>query len=266
LRPADPVAALRAQGFVRVQELSHRAPDGRLMRALLLEEGEGATRHRAVVVVLGGPAGTSGRPVYQVEHAWARLVSLGDVDRDGTLDLVVRAGNGGACWTCSWIEAVSLPASGSPSPMVPPQTFQSLDDLDGDGVPEGIQVEDGWEVYEGLPRSCSPRVDRIFQRVRGSWVEASRRFPGYYRQNVAELEKTLGQPPAGGDEPDDRELGGLISLLLNRRKLGEEATAWAAFEARIAARLAGLSAEEGETRTRIESLVAALQRDLRLRP
>jgi hypothetical protein len=248
-------------GFKAAGELKREWPALGLVTATLLEEGDGLARHRARLIV---STGGGNRVLLDQEYAYATLVSLEDVDHDGTLDVVVRAGNGGDCVNCSWMEAKSI-ATDRVSDLVPPGKYQDLVDIDHDGVAEAIAIDPRWEYYEGLCRTCSPRIERIFRRKGGAWVEASREFSAFYHGRVRALEEDLSRAAkASPGEWDDQQLGTLLSIMLYRRQLGEDAEAWKHFEQQMLQWRDGMSPQESEAQARITGLISALKRDLKL--
>jgi len=258
----DALVPFLKQGYREAQAMVHEDAHLGTVHAVLLEEGEGAARHRNVLCVFATRSGAT-KLIHQAEYAWATLERFADVDHDGKLDLVVRAGNGGNCWACGWVEAVSLGPDHA-DVLIPPERFQQLEDLDGDGTLEAIATDARWEFFEGLCHACSPRVERIFRRRKGEWVEASSEFPAYYQRSLealtAQLERQARENTADWDE---YQLGTLISILLNRTQLGERAPAWKAFTDRIAAWKKRLGPDEDEARARLDTIVSALQRELK---
>lgn len=262
---ADRDAALAPylkQGFRESQALAREDTALGSVHAVLLEEGEGVARHRSVLFVFA-TRGAERTLLHQAEYPWATLERLADIDGDGRLDLVLHAGTGGNCWTCGWVEALTLTPAGA-RPLIAPERFQSLEDIDGDGKLEAIEADARWEFYEGLCHACSPRVERIHRLTGTGWTECSQAFPGYYRKSIATLEKQLDQQAAHSTDWDDYQMGTLISILLNRVQLGEKDDAWKAFHAKVQAWRARLTKDEVEGRARIDALVEALKRDLKL--
>jgi hypothetical protein len=251
------------QGFRESQALAREDTELGSVHAVLLEEGDGVARHRAVLFVFA-TRGDQRTLLHQAEYPWATLERLADIDADGKLDLVVHAGTGGNCWTCGWVEAFTLTPAGART-LIAPERFQSLEDVDGDGKLEAIESEAKWEFYEGLCHACSPRVERIHRLTSSGWNECSEAFPDYYRTSVATLEKQLEQQASHNSADwDDYQMGTLISILLNRVRLGEKDEAWKAFQARVQAWRARLTKDEDEGRARIDAILDALRRDLKL--
>lgn len=242
------------QGYHEGQSIARDDAKLGVVHALVLEEGEGVARHRSLVFVFA-TKGDHRALIHQAEYAWAALDGLSDIDGDGNLDLVVRAGTGGNCWTCGWVEAVTLTADRA-LPLVPPERFQELEDVDGDGTLEGIASDARWEFFEGLCHACSPRVERIHKRTSGAWVDASQAFPAHYKRAIESLELQLeAQAKENPSDWDEYQFGTLASIALNKLALGDS-NAWKDFDLRIED---WRKRADAEGLTRLNALVAALK-------
>lgn len=243
------------QGYREGQSIARDDARLGMVHAVILDEGEGVARHRSQLFVFA-TRGAQRSLIHQAEYAWAALDRLADIDGDGQLDLVVRAGTGGNCWTCGWVEAVTLTATKA-LPLLPPERFQQLEDVDGDGVLEAIAADARWEFFEGLCHACSPRVERIHRRTSGTWVDASAAFPAHYRRAIEtltlQLDRQTKENPADWDE---YQWGTLTSILLNRLALGQSEAAWKDYDERIAE---WAKRSDADGLARLRSLVDALK-------
>lgn len=172
-----------------------------------------------------------------------------DLTGDGSLELPVRAANGGFCFACTRIYVLQLePLDDASTPngdthwqvreltgAVPflnlarnPIIPKWLSDFDGNGTAEVEALDGSFEFAFGLFREYSPRFYRPLVWDGNRYADASRWSPGYFDgqiQRAAEaVQATYGQPLASQDP-----IGKALTVLLAYDASGRRDEGWTAF-------------------------------------
>jgi hypothetical protein len=172
-----------------------------------------------------------------------------DLTGDGSLELPVRAANGGFCFACTRIYVLQLAPMDDTSnaegdtrwqvreltgavpfinlaqnPIIP----KWLSDFDGNGTAEVEALDGNFEFAFGLYREYSPRIYRPLVWDGSRFADASPWSPGYFDgqiQRAAEaVQATYGQPLASQDV-----LGKALTVLLAYDASGRRDEGWAVF-------------------------------------
>ena len=256
------LSSLAQEGFRITQRLTRAIGGEGMLLAQVMEEGlSDASRHRARVLLFESQ-GKWMRLVRSEEFPWAQLVKIDDIDRDGNLELVFQVSTGGNCWTCNYVQIWSVRREGVVS-VLSPETFQTVEDLDGDGIVEALALDTRWEDYSGLCHACSPKFERVFRPVQGRWVEASQSYTQHYQKSLDALLERLGrEEKESGSSWDDYRMGTLISILLHRIQLGQATEGWREFDARVENWRGSMLSSAPEQRAHLDEVLNRLRIDL----
>ena len=144
-----------------------------------------------------------------------------DLTGDGIAELVLRDSTGGNCWACAPLRIFQVIGHQLREVQIRGPDYlhpQHLADLDGDGYPELLAIDTRWEFYHGFCHACSPGVWGVFVWRDGRYEEASREFPRFYEEKIAELEASLARSDRADD---DIYLSDAVSVFLNYVAVGQ---------------------------------------------
>lgn len=151
-----------------------------------------------------------------------------DINKDGVLEFVVSAANGGNCWSCSTARIYAL---GGPTPRLIVAEPMTLRDLDGDGSLELLVGDTRWEAYEDFSHAAAPGGTMVYRWQEGKYVFASSEAKAFYDKELeryrGELAEAIAVINAADAMSDERYLGLALSMYIARcymdeREKGEE--------------------------------------------
>lgn len=151
-----------------------------------------------------------------------------DVNKDGILEFIVSAANGGNCWACSNVRIYAL---GGPTPRLIVAEPMTLKDLDGDGSLELLVGDTRWESYDDFSHAAAPGGTMVYQWRDGKYVFAGGAAKAFYEKELeryrAELAEAISVINAADPMSDERYLGLALSMYIARcytdeRERGEE--------------------------------------------
>lgn len=181
-----------------------------------------------------------------------RVERIVDVDGDGHLELVLRAGNGGDCVGCTWL-AIHGARAGKLTPLAPEHTIHELSDVDGDGKLEGLSFRTELTGFAGLPHDHTPRVEEVWSLLRGTFREDDARYARYHWRQLMEHRRALERP---GARSGLTEVSLACALYFEHEVLGKAPDGFA-IASRFLKRLAGSG--DRETRFAAERAQKALE-------
>ncbi|MGB5036487.1 MAG: hypothetical protein WBQ66_07770 [Blastocatellia bacterium] len=151
-----------------------------------------------------------------------------DINKDGILEFVVSAANGGNCWACSNVRIYAL---GGPTPRLMVAEPMVLRDLDGDGSLELLVGDTRWESYDDFSHAAAPGGTMVYQWRDGKYIFAGGEAKAFYEKELdryrGELAEAISVINAADPMSDERYLGLALSMYIARcytdeRERGEE--------------------------------------------
>jgi hypothetical protein len=140
-----------------------------------------------------------------------------DINKDGILELVVSAANGGNCWACSNVRIYAL---GGPTPRLMVAEPMVLKDLDGDGSVELLVGDVRWESYDEFSHAAAPGGTMVYRWRDGKYVFAGTEAKAFYEKELdryrGELAEAISAINAADAMSDERYLGLALSMYIAR--------------------------------------------------
>lgn len=149
-------------------------------------------------------------------------LAFADINKDGVLEFVVSAANGGNCWACSNVRIYAL---GGPAPRLLVAEPMTLRDLNGDGTLELLVGDARWESYDDFSHASAPGGTMVYEWREGKYLFAGADAKGFYDKEIdryrGELAEAIAMINAADDASDERYLGLALSIYIVRCYTGE---------------------------------------------
>ncbi len=146
-----------------------------------------------------------------------------DINKDGILEFIVSAANGGNCWACSNVRIYAL---GGPTPRLMVAEPMTLKDLDGDGSLELLIGDTRWESYDDFSHAAAPGGTMVYQWRNGTYSFAGSEMKMFYEKELdryrSELAEAISSINAADSSSDERYLGLALSMYIVRCYTGEQ--------------------------------------------